>query len=328
MLAVTGAYHGSLGAWLDAFGLVRGQIELVFSAQEQMRMQTRLLLLTEDGHPVRLADGRRLAADRAVDDSTRYRLVHLPGFRVGSPQDLESRLLAARGLLDWLRWQHAAGALVSASGAAILLLAEAGLLDGIAAPLPRALLQLARERYPRLRIDEQRAVVEQDNIILGSGLAGDAALMVRLVERTLSLEMGRWLASVIGADRGGARTLAGDPLVGRAQLWLERNFTQEVRIAELARTLATPHQTLIRRFKRALAMTPKHYVQHLRVQAAQRMLLQTSRPIDQVANLVGYRDARSFRTVFQQHVGVTASAYRADAGGMKAPQAASSVSVG
>jgi transcriptional regulator GlxA family with amidase domain len=305
-----GAYHSSVGACLDAFTLVRGQVERLFPEAEALPMETRLRLLTADGGPARLVDGRSIAADTAPDGTTRYDLVHLPSFRIGGIAPLRARLRESAELLGWLRAQWEGGALISASGSAVFLLAEAGLIETEAVPMPRALVPLCRQLYPRLLIDERRALIEQDRILMGNGLASDLGLMVRAIERSISPEMGRWLASVAGTDGLADDGLAGDTLIANAQLWLEQRFAQEVRIADLAGALAVSHQTLIRRFTRALGMPPKHYVQHLRIAAARRMLRRTNRPIDQIAALVGYRDTRSFRSVFRTHMGMTATAYR------------------
>src|SRR5436190_19093190 len=129
----------------------------------------------------------------------------------------------------------------------------------------------------------------------------------------ISPEMGRWLASLIGVDRVERDRLPDDPLVANAQLWIEQHFTEDFRIGDLALTLSTSHQTLIRRFTRATGMRPREYAQHLRIQAAQRMLRQTHRRVELIATPVGYADARSFRQIFRERTGMSASAYRAGA---------------
>jgi transcriptional regulator GlxA family with amidase domain len=60
-------------------------------------------------------------------------------------------------------------------------------------------------------------------------------------------------------------------------------------------------------------MTPKAYVQQLRLQSAIKMLEKTSRPIDRIAELVGFSDSRLFRTMFRQQTGMTATEWRDDA---------------
>ena len=313
LIAPAAAFHSSTGACLDAFMLVDTQVERLFRSHAAMRMETRLRLLSQDARPVTMADGRSLAVEGGLETSLSFDLVHIASFRVGSPAALAERIAASGAFLAWLRNQHERGAIISASGSAVFLLAEAGLLGALPAPMPRALIGLWRTRYPRLPIDDRRPVVDHGSIVMGSGLAADQALMVRLIERIISPEMARWLASVIGVDRVEHDRLPDDPLVANAQLWIEQHFTEDFRIGDLARTLSTSHQTLIRRFTRAIGMRPREYAQHLRIQAAQRMLRQTHRRIELIATLVGYADARSFREIFRERTGMSASAYRASA---------------
>lgn len=307
----SGAFHSSVGACLDGFTLAREQVERVLGANEPMEMETQLRVLSIDGQPVVMADGRRLPIDRGLDDPALYGLVHLPSFRVGGgPAVLRERLRTAGSLLGWLKRQFAEGALISASGSAVFLLAEAGLLGTYAVPLPRPLIPVSRAVFPRLLVDERRGLIEHGRIILGNGLAADQALIARVIERTISAETGRWLASVAGSDRLSDNELSQDALVANAQLWLEQRFTQDLRISDLAEELSASHQTLTRRFKAALGVGPKDYVQRLRIAAARRMLRRTNRPIEQIAAMVGYRDARSFRAVFREETGTSPSAHR------------------
>lgn len=304
------AYHSSVGACLDAFALVAGQVERLFARTEAVPMETRVQLLSADGGPVSMADGRRLAVDGGLPASPDLALLHLAAFRVGGREALDVRLEAAAPLLAWLRARAASGTIVSASGSAIFLLAAAGLVRDLPVPMPRALIPLSRTVFPRLPVDDRRPVIEHGAIVMGSGLAADQALMVRLIERVISPELARWFDTVIGTDRIEHEALAEDQLVANAQIWLEQHFAEEVSIAALSETLSTSHQTLIRRFRRALGMRPREYVQYLRIEAAKRMLAATSRPIDQIALLVGYQDTRAFRAAFRERSGSSPRAYR------------------
>lgn len=309
VVALDQTLHSSLGAFLDSYGLVRRHVEGLFA----LRMETQLRLLTPGGAGVRLLDGRQLRSDGSASGSTQFELVHLAAFVVGGPEALEARLAKLEPFFVWLRGQYAGGALISASGSANLLLAAAGLAEGLALPLSRPVAGVARERFPRVQVDRSRPIVEGERILLSSGAAADPELMVRLISRTISDEAGRWLAAITGLDRETEAALSRDPLVASAQLWLEQRFAQDVRIADLAQALSASHQTLIRRFVRELGVRPKDYVQKLRVSAAQRMLHRTHRSIEEIAALVGYRDAGSFRAVFRGEAGMSPTAYRRQA---------------
>lgn len=313
LIAPDDCYHSSVGACLDGFALVRDHIAQLFAEGYKTRMETGLRVLTLDGLPVRTGDGRTIVADGGIDgptdSETQFDMVHIASFRVHGLRQLDGRLATAGPFLAWLRRQHDGGALIASSGAATFFVAAAGLVDALPVPLPRALVSIARQRLPRMLIDERRQIVEHGRIVMGSGLAADQALMVRVIERTLSVETGHWLASVIGLDQT-VEDLSQDPLIAHAQLWLEQRFANDARIADLAAAMSTSHQTLIRRFVRELGVRPKDYVQRLRIRSAAQMLRRTNRTVDQIAATVGYRDTRSFRTVFRAQMGMTATAYR------------------
>lgn len=311
VLGLDDAYLASIGSFLDAFTLVRRQVAAVHEETQPVPMETPILLLSPGGRPVRLAGGRRLDADAGVDDSQHLDLVHVAAFVVGDAGALDARLAGSGKVCDWLRRQHAEGAIVSASGAAIFLLAEAGLLGGGPAAVPRVLTPLFRARYPRIRVEAQQPTTETGRVLTSSGLASDPLLLTRLVELCTSSAMARWVGEVSGLQRVWEEQLAEDTLVANAQLWLEKRYAQNVRIADLARELAVSPQTLIRRFRSRLDTTPHEYLQRLRVEAAQIMLRRTGRHIEQIAAQVGYSDTSSFRAVFRAHTGMSASHYRA-----------------
>ena len=303
-------YLSSLGAFLDAFELVRIRVALLFSERASLAMESPIHLLTPDGRPVRMAGGRRIAGDAALDAHGQYALIHIPGFLVGDEASLDARLAGTARLCEWLRRQHEGGALISASGSAVFVLAESGLLSGHTVAVTRPLIPFFRRRHPGMRIDHRKAIVEHERVLTSIGLAADSQLMVRLVERTTTVELARWLADVTGLHRTADGQLAENDLVAHAQLWLEDRLAQDARIADLADDLAVSQQTLLRHFQRHLGMTPRDYMRKLRVETAQTLLLRTNRPVQEIAGLVGYDDVHAFAKAFRTISGMSASRFR------------------
>jgi len=316
LLALPGAYHTSVGALIDSFALARDRVEQVFSGAERVRMETRLRILSPDGAPVSLSDGRLLAVDGAVGGDEPFAFIWLPAFRAGEREQLKARIAQAQPLLAWLRHQFDAGAIVGASGAASTLLMACGLTGDIAIPVARALRPLTGALFPRQRIEERRGLVDHGNLLIAKGMASDLHLILRMMERTLSSDIARWLSAIIGEDYEEEDLLAPDPLVARGQLWIEQRFTGPINMADLARHLSTSSATLNRRFHKVLGLSPKALVSQLRFQAAIRMLEKSTRSIDTIAQQVGYSDSRLFRSMFRQHSGgISASQWRAAAQG-------------
>jgi transcriptional regulator GlxA family with amidase domain len=67
---------------------------------------------------------------------------------------------------------------------------------------------------------------------------------------------------------------------------------------------------LERRFKKATGVTPLGYLQHVRVEAAKRLLEQGGQSFEEITYLVGYEDVPFFRKVFVRLSGLRPKEYR------------------
>lgn len=294
----------------DSFMLARDRVDLLFTGAGQVHMETRLRILSIDGAPVPLSDGTLLPADGTICAAGRFAFIWLPAFRAFGQEQIEARIAGAGPLLNWLRVQADAGAILGASGAASLLLMAGGFTSDMRVPVSRALQPLVRILFPRQPVEERFNLVDHGNLLITNGFASDIALILRVIERAISPDIARWLTSIMGPDNDEESRLASDPLVARAQLWIEQRFTGTINMAGLAHVLSTSPATLNRRFNKTLGMSPKAYVNQLRFQSAIRMLEKSTRSIDMIAQLVGYSDSRLFRTMFREQAGMTASQWR------------------
>jgi AraC-like DNA-binding protein/putative intracellular protease/amidase len=287
VIVMPGAYLSSIGTVCDAFALLASHVRMQFPDPSPYRMQTAVRLIGMPDAPSTLADGRPLPLDGdllGALGAAHYRAIYLPAFLGGDQAQLERTLDTVGAVLSpWLREQHARGATVAASGTAVLLLAQAGLLDQGHAAVLALLEALCRQRYPRVHADRHQAVVTWDRLHTCGNPAGEWALALRLIEDVVSPHAAQWLASATGLQAGLQPGLhkgpmrSDDPMVARAQFWLAQHHTQACRIDELAAQLAVSHSTLTRRFQRVLGKTPRDYVRQLRVHAAQQLLRSTRR---------------------------------------------------
>ena len=313
LIALPGAYRSSVGALTDTFQLARDRVADLFASTGRAQMETRLRIYSADGAPVMLSDGSSLAVHGAMPSDGENTFIWLPAFRAVGREAIEARIAQNQELLDWLREQHARGAVIGASGAASIILMGAGLTAEMPVPVARAMQPLSRALFPRQRFEERRGIVDTGAIAIANGIANDLSLIVRVMDRTISPDIARWLTSIVGLDSKEEDLLSPDPLIARAQLWIEQHFTEPMSMGDLAATLSTSLATLNRRFQRAVGLSPKAYVQQLRLQAAVRMLERSNRSIDRIAALIGYSDSRLFRAMFRQQTGMTATQWRARA---------------
>lgn len=307
VIGFEGARLASIGLFLDAFELVRQRVAAMFEARDTVGMATRVRLLTPGGGAVRLAGGRRLSADGGLDDAI-HGLIHVPDF--DGEQDMIAGDTEMSRIVAWLGHQHRSGAVLTATGRGVFLLAEAGVLDQGPIALSPVLAPAFHRRYPGVRIDRRAPMVDRGMIVTTRGLATELRMIAHLVERLMSPPMAGSFAEAAALERSEGDGLSDDPLVAAAQVWLGEHYASGARIAALAEQLAVSQQTLIRRFRAKLGTTPRDYVQMLRIRSAQTQLRQTGRPIAQIATLVGYDDLKSFREAFRARTGMSASHYR------------------
>jgi transcriptional regulator GlxA family with amidase domain len=315
VVALPGSFLSSIGTLVDGFAMVARQVQDMFAAPYRLAMQSKVRVLTPTGRAVALAGGRSLAADSDLDWPGPLQLIHVAAFEAADEESLLNVLTHEKRLLEWLRRQRANGAVLGGAAAAMFVLAEAGLLDKGVAAVPGTLSACFRRRYPLIRPEKRMTVVEHDGIFTVSAMAEEWMLVAKLVEHCLSPHMSRWLTATTGLKRvRDSSPLSDDPLVAAAQFWLGERFARRFRISDLANDLAVSHSTLLRRFERDLSMTPRHYAQLLRIEAAKRMLLTTQRSVEQVGTMVGYADIRSFRSAFSAHVRMSPTRYRESGG--------------
>ena len=306
-----GAYLSSIGTVFDGIARVDARARALYVPPYRVAVESRIHVLATTEKTVHLAGGRTLPADAEFSSASNFQMVYVAAFEALDEAAMETALTRERRLIEWLRLQQASGAVIGAADSAVFLLAEAGLLDKGRAALPRSLSELFRRRYRRIQVDTRATVVEHSGIFTAGTPANEWLLVARLVERSISPMMSRWLATTTGLQRIRDNSLlASDPLVAAAQFWIGERFSSNFRIGDMARDLAVSHATLIRRFMRGLAMTPQQYVRMLRIDAAKSMLSTTSRPVEQIGMMSGYADARAFRAAFREQVGMTPTEFR------------------
>jgi transcriptional regulator GlxA family with amidase domain len=316
VIGFDGVRLSSVGLFLDLFDQMRTRVAEQFRARDDAGMQTKVKLLGQNARPIRVAGDRKIDVDNGLEQAPLL-LIHVPDFERAATA-LAAGLPDLRQSIEWLQVQHAGGAYLSATGQGICLLAEAGLVGSRPVPLGRRRAEAFRARYPHIPVDMTSGVLEQGRIMMARGVAQEAGMLTRMIGRCMSTAMAGALADAAGllVEQEG---LSDDPLVAAGQIWLSERATRGLRISALAAHLGISQQTLIRRFRARLGMTPRTYLRVLRMRSAQQQLRDTRRSIAQVATLVGYDDLKSFQQAFRAQIGTTPTNYRSAA---RAAQAA------
>lgn len=254
---------------------------------------------------------------------TRRRLAHtaplaaviLPPSLVGTPGARE-----AAPFLPWLIERHAQGTLLCSVCAGAFLLAETGLLDQRPATTHWVLADAFAERFPRVRLDPAKLLIDDGTILTGGGVMAWIDLGLRLIERLLGPAVMVSTARMFLVDPAGReqrhyssptpRLGHGDDAILGVQQWLLAHSQGRITMPALARRAGLGERTFLRRFQAATGQTPSGYLQQLRVERARELLELTRLAVDDVAWKVGYSDVSAFRKIFLRIVGLSPGAYR------------------
>lgn len=309
----------------DALAMANRYADQQYAARETLPPSIDVRFVSPDGADVVDAGGRRIAVDARLAE-IECDLAYLAPFAVGAPEEFGTRLAAHRDIISWLVAARDGGTALAASGSAVGLFASAGLIGEEVVPVAWWLEKAMHRLFPRLTLDAERRLTIGDDLLMAGVHGAEAALVIRIIEHTMSPDVAGWIERISGIDpypdgvEPGLHLqpaiLRHDEMVLRAAHWMQLRFARRPAIDDVAAAMGVHPRTLSRRFRSALGMTPVDYLQRLRVEAAKRMLARSNRKIDRVAYLVGYSDAAFFNAVFREHTGMTPAAYRRAAGGL------------
>jgi AraC family transcriptional regulator len=92
--------------------------------------------------------------------------------------------------------------------------------------------------------------------------------------------------------------------------YIHNNYDKEIRISELAKMVSMSENGFRSGFKKRYGQSPKQYLQNYRMSEAKLLLESTSKPIQQVAEQVGFPNIHAFSAWFQHHECLSPSDYR------------------
>jgi len=187
-----------------------------------------------------------------------------------------------------------------------------------------------RERYPSVKVREQRALVvtgEGQRLVMAGGGTSWLDLALYLIGRFAGIEAAMQVARInlidwhaIGQQpfaRLARSRQVEDAVIARCQEWIADHYREPAPVGAMMRLSGLAERTFNRRFHAATGMSPLEYAHTLRLEEAKQMLESTDQPIEAIANEVGYEDAGFFTRLFRRNVNLTPVQYRRRFGAMR-----------
>ncbi|GEO86161.1 MULTISPECIES: GlxA family transcriptional regulator [Alphaproteobacteria] len=224
------------------------------------------------------------------------------------------------GFPEWIRTHHQSGAIICSACGGVSLLAQTGLLAGRSATTHWLHGEAIAKRHPDVRIDTDKMLLDEGDIITAGGMMAWTDLGLRLIDRLLGANIMLATARFMLIDPGAReqsfystftpRLDHEDMVILDIQHWLHGTDTKGLGVPAMAERARLGERTFLRRFQKATGLNPTEYAQRLRVAKARDLLAQSSLSTEQVAWASGYEDANAFRKIFRKIVGVSPGEYR------------------
>ncbi|RLJ69613.1 GlxA family transcriptional regulator [Pedobacter alluvionis] len=212
--------------------------------------------------------------------------------------------------IPWLQSAAATGATISSICTAAFALAAAGLLNGQNCTTHWAWTTALQQRYPLIKVIENKLFVQSGRIFTSAGIATGIDLALYLVEE----QHGAAFACLVAKDmvvymrRDGMEAQNSiylqnrqhiNHLIHQVQDYITKQLHQKITIGELAELVFISPRSLTRLFKSATGITIGQYIQSLRMEKAKH-LLKTGEKVAWIAKECGYNSASQLRKLTKE----------------------------
>lgn len=273
-----------------------------------------LHILSEKGGPIRTSSG--LTLETEAFGETDFDTLIVLGTLVAKPT-------FSQGLLAYVRNAPKKARRVASICTGALVLAEAGLIDGRNVTTHWAYARDFKERFPAVKVDEDRIFIIDGSIWTSAGCTACIDLALAMVESDAGTELARSVARelVVYHRRAGGQTqysalLELGPKSDRIQCALNyarQNLRTVLTVERLAEAAHLSPRQFSRAFQEETGHSPAKAVENLRVETAMAMVEDGRHTIDFIAGEVGFGDRNRMRRAFVRKFGQSPQWMRRDA---------------
>jgi len=174
------------------------------------------------------------------------------------------------------------------------------------------------QRCPAALVDADEIVLEDDGVWTAGAMTSQLDLMIALLERyagaALARETARRLAAPMRTSQAPFTSVQGlahaDEDVAALEAFVAKNLKGTITLDEVASALSLSARTLSRRVRAATGLSPRRFIQKIRLSSALHLIEQTRLPLDRVAERVGLADAAVLHRLVVRHTGQSPGRFR------------------
>ena len=298
---------------LEAFGIANTFVDGRAHAYE-------LIVMSASGKPFRSELGVSISPGVAFRDAPPLDTILVPGG--AGLRDPE----IAEPVVSFLKARARTTRRVASVCTGLEALAQAGLMNGRRATTHWRFAAAMAKKFPRMLIDSNDIYQQDGKYYSSAGITAGIDLSLSLISGDLGEKVAMAVARelVVYLKRSGGQAQFSEPLQFQTQssdgfsdlaAWMLRNLKKDLSVEILAARVNLGGRHFSRRFKSVFGLPPAEYVERLRLDEARKLLPARRQTVENVAALVGYASADSFRRAFERRFGVAPSVYEQRFGG-------------
>jgi len=257
-----------------------------------------LEFVSESGGAIRSSIGASI--DTIVFDPHGYDTLLIAG--ASTPQ------ASSPGLLRLIEQSMASTRRMAAICTGAFVLAEAGVLDGRRVTTHWLRTQELQQRFPTVRVEEDRIFVRDGAVWSSAGMTACIDLTLALVEDDLGADISRMAARklVVHHRRAGGQSqfsMLGElesqsNRIQVALTYAKNHLHQALSVESLAHAANMSPRHFSREFRHSTGQSPARAIERLRAETARRLVEADNLPIERIASKTGFSDPERMRRAF------------------------------
>ncbi len=283
------------------------------------RYEVRVVAAHRDAVPT--SSGLRLGVDQSFAELQDRPDTILVTGRVDVGGDDSPTAVLDDEVCDWVCEHGPQAGRVAAVCAGAYIAAAAGLLDGHRATTHWGTAQQLAADHPLVEVDPDPIFVRSGRIWTSAGITASMDLALALVGDDhgddIALRVAQLMVMFVQRPGGQSQFSAALSLpagsrtdISELRRWIAAHLTDDLSVAALARRLAVTPRHLARVFHADVGITPREFVERMRVEHARRLLERTDLTSERVAAESGLGSVETLYRVFRTRLGTAPHEYR------------------
>lgn len=201
------------------------------------------------------------------------------------------------------------------------ILGAAGLLDGRRVATHWLAADLFSETFPNAQLDVNSIFAQDGNLWSSAGFTAGMDMALALLEQDhgyqTAITMARLMVMFLKRSEGQsqfseplAMQLRGGDDFSELHAWVADNLRAKLTVEALAEKMGMTTRTFARHYNEKVGQTPAKTITRFRLDAACKLLAETTKSSKEIANRVGFGDEQNMRRTFTRTFGVSPGHYR------------------